>query len=308
MSSILIAARPKLQKWISDAETDDPESLGNHLCIPSLAVFLLKLFFCFEKDTFLQINDQINTVLTRYEAFKKGDFSTARNPIPSETGSSSGGGGISLIDLDDGESLNTDPGISLGNSAPANDLSGLFLAGSSSSSQQPFRPGVMGMSMGMQHQHQVTSNTSLQQAPSQQTQPQTFSPTPVFANGGFSGSSMAALQQLSQTQTSTPPASIMLPSTPGSQRGTPIPAPQSLNYSGKAPQPVFGGAGFGGNPPIGGTFGGVTGAGFSSQQQSRSFVPLQPQTQAQQLPVSSTSNVASTQQSKDPFADLAGLF
>ena len=28
VSSILITARPKLQKWISDAETDDPESLG----------------------------------------------------------------------------------------------------------------------------------------------------------------------------------------------------------------------------------------------------------------------------------------
>jgi len=259
----------------------------------------------FFKDTFLQINDQINTVLTRYEAFKKGDFSTARNPIPSETGSSSGGGGISLIDLDDGESLNTAPGISLGNSSSANDLSGLFLAGSSSS-QQPFRPGAMGM--GIQHQRQVTSNISLQQ----QTQPQTFSPTPVFANGGFSGSSMAALQHLSQTQTSTPPASIMLPSTPGSHRGTPIPVSQSTNYTGKAPQLGFGGAGFGNNPPVG-MIGqtGFSGAGFSSQQQSRPFglgvEPLQPQVQAQQLPVS-TSNVASTQQSKDPFADLAGLF
>jgi hypothetical protein len=25
----LLSARPKLQKWISDAETDDPESLGS---------------------------------------------------------------------------------------------------------------------------------------------------------------------------------------------------------------------------------------------------------------------------------------
>jgi hypothetical protein len=28
VSSILKAARPKIQKWISDAQTDDPESLG----------------------------------------------------------------------------------------------------------------------------------------------------------------------------------------------------------------------------------------------------------------------------------------
>lgn len=29
VSSILASARPKLQKWISDAQADDPESLGN---------------------------------------------------------------------------------------------------------------------------------------------------------------------------------------------------------------------------------------------------------------------------------------
>ena len=274
--------------------------------MPSLAVFLLYLFL---KDTFLQINDQINTVLARYEAFKKGDYSAARNPLPSESGSSSGGGGISLIDLDDGDT----PATSVGSSAPTNDLSGLFLAGSS---QQPFRSGV---SMGMQLSHQATSNISLQQPPSQQAQPQTFSPTPVFANGGFSGSSMTALQQLSQT--STPPASIMLPSTPGSQKGTPILASQSLNYSGKTPQqhggmgigmgvqPAFGGAGFGsGIKPTGSGFSGSEfTVGGGSQQQSRLFglgVPLQPQTQAP----ASTSNNGTTQQSKDPFADLAGLF
>ncbi|THH01978.1 hypothetical protein EW026_g837 [Hermanssonia centrifuga] len=62
VASILTSARPKIQGWISNAETDDPESL----------------------DTFLQINDQINTVLNRYEAFKRGDYEAARNPIPAE--------------------------------------------------------------------------------------------------------------------------------------------------------------------------------------------------------------------------------
>ncbi|KAF8498284.1 hypothetical protein JB92DRAFT_2744870 [Gautieria morchelliformis] len=56
----LMSARPKLQKWISDAESDDPESLA----------------------IFLQINDQINNVLTRFEAFKKGDYAAAANAIP----------------------------------------------------------------------------------------------------------------------------------------------------------------------------------------------------------------------------------
>ncbi|KAF8154785.1 hypothetical protein B0H34DRAFT_717832 [Crassisporium funariophilum] len=73
VSTILQTARPKLQKWISDAETDDPESL----------------------DTFLQINDQINTVLARYDAFKKGDFSFVPKELAADAGS--------LIDLDDEE-------------------------------------------------------------------------------------------------------------------------------------------------------------------------------------------------------------
>lgn len=38
VSSILTSARPKLQKWISDAQTDDPESLGQLLstCVVTL--------------------------------------------------------------------------------------------------------------------------------------------------------------------------------------------------------------------------------------------------------------------------------
>ncbi|KAG1838396.1 VHS domain-containing protein, partial [Suillus subalutaceus] len=50
VASILKSARPKLQKWVSDAETDDPESL----------------------DAFLQINDRINNV--------KGDYSISAVP------------------------------------------------------------------------------------------------------------------------------------------------------------------------------------------------------------------------------------
>jgi len=35
-------------------------------------------------DIFLQMNDQINSVVNRYEAYKNGDFTVAANPIPSE--------------------------------------------------------------------------------------------------------------------------------------------------------------------------------------------------------------------------------
>ncbi len=35
-------------------------------------------------DIFLQMNDQINSVLNRYESYKKGDYVAAANPVPSE--------------------------------------------------------------------------------------------------------------------------------------------------------------------------------------------------------------------------------
>ncbi|TFY80152.1 hypothetical protein EWM64_g3864 [Hericium alpestre] len=98
VASILINSRPRIQKWISDAESDDPESL----------------------DTYLQINDQINTVLERYEAYEKGDFAAASNPIPKELGP--GKNDLSLIDFDDAPPQQA--GSRTGN--PADDLMGLF--------------------------------------------------------------------------------------------------------------------------------------------------------------------------------------
>jgi ADP-ribosylation factor-binding protein GGA len=35
---------------------------------------------------FLQINDQINSVISRYDAFKQGDYVAAANPVPPELG------------------------------------------------------------------------------------------------------------------------------------------------------------------------------------------------------------------------------
>lgn len=62
VSSSISAATPKIQGWISDAEAHDPDSLAS----------------------FLQINDQINNVIARYEAFKRGDYEAGSNPIPEE--------------------------------------------------------------------------------------------------------------------------------------------------------------------------------------------------------------------------------
>ncbi|KAJ7705302.1 VHS domain-containing protein [Mycena rosella] len=99
VATILTASRPKIQKWISDAEAaeDDFESL----------------------DTLLQINDQINTVLGRYDAFRSGDYAAAANPVPSQYATPT-----SLIDFDDPTPA---PGAS--SSSAANDLEALFGGG-----------------------------------------------------------------------------------------------------------------------------------------------------------------------------------
>ncbi|KAG6331345.1 hypothetical protein ID866_7748 [Astraeus odoratus] len=102
VASILKSARPKLQKWVSDAESDDPESL----------------------NAFLEANDQINTALARFEAFQRGDYATVSS-IPTSIGSTPGSGdntGLSLIDLDDGS---TTSGINGGRST-VDDLASLF--------------------------------------------------------------------------------------------------------------------------------------------------------------------------------------
>jgi len=284
VSTILVAARPKLQKWISDAQTDDPESL----------------------DTFLQINDQINIVLTRYDAFKKGDFSFASNPIPEELAAGSGSSqGISLIDFDDSA-----PASSETMGGDSNDLSGLF-----SYVAQP-----------TQAQAQYQPQQQQQQQP-----PSTHAPTPLFFNNN-GGMNSAFMQSTPNTMTlnnrqlsGTPPASIALPqSKPGSQRSTPVPAASTPNYFGNAgPRGPVGGMGVnrgmssglpmsginvGGAPSainLSGAMSGMSlnGGGYMGMSQHpQSTVPLQPQ-QATTAPAPAPSSSAT-----DPFADLAGLF
>jgi len=99
VATILLNSRPKIQKWISDAESDDPESL----------------------DTYLQTNDQINGVLARYEAFKRGETPPASIPeelLPGKNES------LSLIDLDDAQ-LGSGSGAG-SSSQPMDDLASLF--------------------------------------------------------------------------------------------------------------------------------------------------------------------------------------
>ncbi|KAF8736568.1 hypothetical protein AX14_014309 [Amanita brunnescens Koide BX004] len=179
VATILIGARPKIQKWISDAKTDDPESL----------------------DTFLQINDQINTVLSRYDAFKKGDYSAARNPVPPELSQSSFQA-TSLIDFDDGPgTTNAAPSIGGG----INDLADFFSAPAPQAQQPSF---VLAGNPGL-------ARRTLQPVLSTVT----HAPTPVSYSGS-SGPLSSVVQNASSppTQIATPPASIMLPPTPQQQQ------------------------------------------------------------------------------------------
>ncbi|SJL07418.1 related to GGA2-Arf-binding protein [Armillaria ostoyae] len=279
VASILSAARPKIQKWISDAETHDPESL----------------------DTFLQINDQINTALDRYEAYKKGDYATAANPIPTEL--SSARNDLSLIDLDDSApSSSSAPTVS-----GPDDLAGLF--GSIQPQRQPFA-------------QQFNANL---------TTTSTYAPSPMGISGAGSFNPLLRPTSMSPpVPSTTPPASIMLPSTPGA--GSPsVPSynrngstgmglGQGLGISHPAPQQMFASQQSSFSPPQ---------QSFSPPQQSfsppqQSFTPMQgsmqtfqaspyQQQQFQQPSQSHQQPPPQQQQSnqtqgKDPFDDLVGLF
>ncbi|RDB29847.1 putative ADP-ribosylation factor-binding protein C25H2.16c [Hypsizygus marmoreus] len=258
VSTILASARPKLQKWISDAQSDDPESL----------------------DTFLQINDQINSVLNRYEAFKKGDYVTSSNPIPVELAGGAAND-LSLIDFDDGPSSSTNP-VSLG-SGP-DDLAGLFTAPAPAQN----RPGMV-------------PTPPLFGTPAPTHAP---SPMPSVGNGYGMGMLMGVAPgapgvsrpttMSPPTLSATPPASIMLPGTPGSHNQPAVAAPNyfgaSSAYTARGPV-AFNGMGMG-----------AMAAGATSP------TVLQPQ-KPQQAGANVNASPPTTQaQGKDPFADLAGLF
>ncbi|KAI0262612.1 VHS domain-containing protein [Gloeopeniophorella convolvens] len=119
VASILLSSRPRIQKWISDAESDDPESLS------TLSFLLPGTYLTFRRsDTYLQINDQINSVVARYEAFRRGEKPPASIPAELLPGKSEP---TSLIDFDDAP---PQPGSSSGAGnpagAPGDDLVGLF--------------------------------------------------------------------------------------------------------------------------------------------------------------------------------------
>ncbi|GBE84339.1 Probable ADP-ribosylation factor-binding protein [Sparassis crispa] len=289
VASILSSARPKIQGWISNAETDDPESL----------------------NTFLQINDQINTVLNRYESYKKGDFTAAANPIPTEYAS---GNGVSesLIDFDDSTPSSSDAQV-----APIDELASLFGPSTTNPILQTATPPVQlgtgtgaGIGMGMAPSAGTNMGGMMGMNMGNGTGVAMHAPTPSTSNGyGMSmimGSS--APNQAARSGTVSPPhnppyGSIRLPGTP-QMHAQAVPAAPNY-FTGTAP-----GSGIGVGASIGG--------------QQRTMQPMHPQIQQQTAPPQqqqqqrrsqppSQQHLAGTPaapqtQGKDPFADLVGLF
>ncbi|KAG1817397.1 VHS domain-containing protein [Suillus variegatus] len=242
VASILKSARPKLQKWVSNAETDDPESL----------------------DAFLQINDRINNVLTRFEAYKKGDYSISA--VPAELAQTEG----SLINFDD-------TSHSSSYVAPVDDLATLFT--SPSQTQSYARPSSAGAMFASQPNASLTNNAS---SSTSSPVPNAPSPQPQF------GSIMLA---------PTPPRVTSPSYLGGNNGGASIPLNSNLSLGMGSP-----GSGMS-RPPatgMGAVQSGGLGIHMSTPGSRVSMGAMMGQTQPTSTPP--------TQQGKDPFADLAGLF
>ncbi|KAI0047884.1 VHS-domain-containing protein [Auriscalpium vulgare] len=252
VASILLNSRPKIQKWISDAESEDSESL----------------------DTYLQINDQINTVIGRYEAYKRGDFVAAANPIPAELGP--GKKDLSLIDFDEAPPP-SGPGGAAPTTTPADDLFSLF--GPSSSTAAPSGP----------------------------------PPIPAGFNGfgSLPASTQHTVQQISAISpqfTSSPPGSVASQSRQSTSPLGQIMLPGTPQPSGSSGVGRFGSPGL---APSGvGAFGSMAPQTHNAAATQPWQQPLQPQSQhpPRQEQGSVGQQGPAQAQGKDPFADLAGLF
>ncbi|KAF9056779.1 VHS domain-containing protein [Rhodocollybia butyracea] len=285
VASILSAARPKLQKWVSEAGSSEPDSDSESL------------------DTFLQMNDQINTVLNRYEAFKTGDYSFAANPIPAELSNATAG--LSLIDLAEGDSAN---GSTAGNGAApgGQDLMGLF----GPSNTMPVMEsriglGLPGMNVGTStppipatHTPPIYGSPMASQSPPMYSSPMSTTGLNSSMGIGYGVPSFAGTPSINSiAQRSMPFSTPRVPSSTSS----PAPPSQTPSYflqQGSQAAPA--------SSPM--SQFGVSSQSTSSRPMQTPPVPtmrsFSPQTQSPPAPASA----AATQPQKDPFADLAGLF
>ncbi|GAB1521072.1 ARF-binding protein [Rhizoctonia solani] len=211
VAGVLRQARPKIQKWIGEAEEGDPESL----------------------DTFLHMNDMINNVIERYERYQKGDYSATIEPVAST--SNTNAPKDNLIDFFGDDEASAAPA----SSGPANDLDGLFgsstpASPTSSSTSPPPQLNARANIMAAFNQPQASQLNQFG------TQP-FFSPTPQFGapaqtvvpphlGSGAASPFGGAATPTSQSQF----GGIMLPTTPRPSPATPSapPPPQQQPQQG----------------------------------------------------------------------------
>jgi len=246
VATILLNSRPKIQKWISDAESDDPESL----------------------DTYLQTNDQINSVLARYEAFRRGETPPASIPeelLPGKNES------LSLIDFDEAPPQLGSSSRAGSSSKPVDDLASLFESSTSLTSVPTTSPAAAAPS---------TSLGISSLAPNVINQ-QTYAISPQFSSS-LSGTSAPTSRPNSQF------GQIKLPTTPPLQN-------QPQGSAGRMGLSSVG-------PPLG------TARTPSSSNLSTTSTLQQPLTTNSQATSLLSISQVSTSQGKDPFADLGKLF
>jgi ADP-ribosylation factor-binding protein GGA len=120
-------------------------TIPSHL-VCSYFLFAKHLSSLSPTDTYLQTNDQINNVLSRYEAFKRGETPPASIPAELLPGKNEP---LSLIDFDDG-TQQPGSGSGAGSSGkPADDLAGLFESATSLTSVPVTQPPVAAPSGGL---------------------------------------------------------------------------------------------------------------------------------------------------------------
>ncbi|THH32358.1 hypothetical protein EUX98_g1839 [Antrodiella citrinella] len=283
VATILGNARPKIQGWISNAETFDPEEL----------------------DTFLKLNDQINGVLTRYDAWKRGDYEAAKNPIPSELSNSSSNNGLSLIDFDD--SAPSDSGGAGNAGGTINELESIFGSSTAAAPQpqrNPIPQGISSFSTGMGYQTTPPSYQPSQGFNSNRSLTSGMGGSPTIATPQSSSSSPYHIG--TSTPSSNPDGMIRLgtPQLQGQNTGSRVASPNYFGNTSANASPMGVGLGISNSNGLSG-LGGLGGqTSVMNPQRPQQNHPQQPQPQQ----VQQSSAPAGQPQGKDPFADLVGLF
>jgi ADP-ribosylation factor-binding protein GGA len=258
-------------------------------------------------------------VLDRYEAFKRGDYAAAANPVPRELAGSSSTQVTSLIDFDDNTPSNAE---SQGGLGTVDELASVFGPSPSSDMVPQQQPNDLQQKLQQLQQLQQQIQQQLQQQQQQPaiTQQQRTNPNPnLFAQLGMAGPGTSSPSVYSPQPTgnrsshasSTPQAPLTQART-GSPMGLGTPPIQgALRLGSPAPNYLAssntGSSSAGGVSALGGATNGRPASGLGLNPSMGMGMQPQPQVQPQQQ-IQPQVPVQGQGQGKDPFADLVGLF